>query len=299
MPIVSNVSYGNGLHPLNRIPAGARTRQPLSGSLPLCTRSSSAFSSLAGRPAGWRRPPPRRSPQRPSPRRQSLKSRRPRPSPSTLRRLRVKRAHAARARPGRGRGHRARDGRHGRPALQGRRERRPRARRARRRRHHLRPGDQRSPLGGELAEPAFDRQHHQGDDGDGVPRERPGSDAKSSPSCAATSIARRRPICAPTTRSRRATCCTCCSSRPTTRRPARSRASRRSAPTGFIARMNAKAAELGLETTHYADTSGLLSDNVSSALRHGAAHRARIRRRADRVDHADERVHRADGPPAA
>ena len=29
--------------------------------------------------------------------------------------------------------------------------------------------------------------------------------------------------------------------------------------------MNEKAAELGLETTHYADPSGLLSDNVSSA----------------------------------
>ena len=34
---------------------------------------------------------------------------------------------------------------------------------------------------------------------------------------------------------------------------------------GFIARMNEKAAELGLENTHYADPSGLLSDNVSSA----------------------------------
>ncbi len=34
---------------------------------------------------------------------------------------------------------------------------------------------------------------------------------------------------------------------------------------GFIARMNTKAAELGLETTHYADTSGLLTDNLSSA----------------------------------
>ena len=34
---------------------------------------------------------------------------------------------------------------------------------------------------------------------------------------------------------------------------------------GFISRMNAKAAELGLESTHYADPSGLLSDNVSSA----------------------------------
>ena len=30
-------------------------------------------------------------------------------------------------------------------------------------------------------------------------------------------------------------------------------------------RMNEKAAELGLESTHYADPSGLLSDNVSSA----------------------------------
>ena len=34
---------------------------------------------------------------------------------------------------------------------------------------------------------------------------------------------------------------------------------------GFIRRMNEKAAELGLESTHYADPSGLLSDNVSSA----------------------------------
>ena len=36
-------------------------------------------------------------------------------------------------------------------------------------------------------------------------------------------------------------------------------------PDGFIQRMNAKAAELGLENTHYADPSGLLSENVSSA----------------------------------
>ena len=35
---------------------------------------------------------------------------------------------------------------------------------------------------------------------------------------------------------------------------------------GFIAAMNEKAAELGLEHTHYADPSGLLSANVSSAL---------------------------------
>jgi D-alanyl-D-alanine endopeptidase (penicillin-binding protein 7) len=36
-------------------------------------------------------------------------------------------------------------------------------------------------------------------------------------------------------------------------------------PAGFIDRMNEKAAELGLTTTHYADPSGLLSENVSSA----------------------------------
>ena len=34
---------------------------------------------------------------------------------------------------------------------------------------------------------------------------------------------------------------------------------------GFVRRMNEKASELGLETTHYADPSGLLSENVSSA----------------------------------
>jgi D-alanyl-D-alanine endopeptidase (penicillin-binding protein 7) len=34
---------------------------------------------------------------------------------------------------------------------------------------------------------------------------------------------------------------------------------------GFVQRMNEKAQELGLQTTHYADPSGLLSDNMSSA----------------------------------
>ena len=34
---------------------------------------------------------------------------------------------------------------------------------------------------------------------------------------------------------------------------------------GFVERMNAKATELGLESTHYADPSGLLSDNLGSA----------------------------------
>ena len=36
-------------------------------------------------------------------------------------------------------------------------------------------------------------------------------------------------------------------------------------PEGFVARMNEKAAELGLESTRYADPSGLLSDTVSTA----------------------------------
>lgn len=36
-------------------------------------------------------------------------------------------------------------------------------------------------------------------------------------------------------------------------------------PAGFVHRMNEKAAELGLQSTAYADPSGLLSDNVSSA----------------------------------
>jgi len=34
---------------------------------------------------------------------------------------------------------------------------------------------------------------------------------------------------------------------------------------GFVGRMNDKSAELGLESTHYADPSGLLSENMSSA----------------------------------
>jgi D-alanyl-D-alanine endopeptidase (penicillin-binding protein 7) len=49
---------------------------------------------------------------------------------------------------------------------------------------------------------------------------------------------------------------------------AAARALARVSPLGteqFIARMNEKAAELGLTSTHYADPSGLLSDNVSCA----------------------------------
>lgn len=50
---------------------------------------------------------------------------------------------------------------------------------------------------------------------------------------------------------------------------AAARALARSSPqgsAGFIDRMNEKSAELGLTSTHYADPSGLLSANVSSAL---------------------------------
>jgi serine-type D-Ala-D-Ala endopeptidase (penicillin-binding protein 7) len=50
---------------------------------------------------------------------------------------------------------------------------------------------------------------------------------------------------------------------------AAARALARVSPLGtipFIARMNEKAVQLGLNSTHYVDTSGLLSDNVSSAL---------------------------------
>ena len=64
-----------------------------------------------------------------------------------------------------------RDGRSA-PALQGRRERRPRSRYPRCCRDRVRPGNQPGPLGGKLSGPAIDRQHHEGDDGDGVPRKR-------------------------------------------------------------------------------------------------------------------------------
>ena len=103
-------------------------------------------------------------------------------------------------------GHRARprdgprDGRHGAAALQGRRERRPGARCARRRRHHLRPRHQRDALGRELADPALDRQHHQGDDRDRVPREQPRPHRSRSPSPAATCSRPRRRTCTRTTR---------------------------------------------------------------------------------------------------
>ena len=76
----------------------------------------------------------------------------------------------ARPRPRQRRG--ARDGR-GPAALQGGRERRHGAGRSSGGRDHLRPRHERSAVGGEFPEPALDRQHHQGDDGDGLLREQP------------------------------------------------------------------------------------------------------------------------------
>ena len=59
----------------------------------------------------------------------------------------------------------------------------------------------------------------------------------------------------------------------------------------FIARMNSKAAELGLTSTSYADPSGLLSANVSSAYDMAQAHHVRLRRRAHCERHADADIH--------
>ena len=62
---------------------------------------------------------------------------------------------------------------------------------------------------------------------------------------------------------------------------------------GFIDRMNEKAQELGLVTTHYADPSGLLADERLVGLRPGAADRLRRGRRADWRRHAQDVVHHA------
>ena len=56
---------------------------------------------------------------------------------------------------------------------------------------------------------------------------------------------------------------------------------------GFVQRMNEKAAELGLESTHYAGSVGPAVGERLVGVRHGAPHHARVGRRADRVDHAD------------
>ena len=95
------------------------------------------------------------------------------------------------------------------------------------------------------------------DDPDHVPRSR----RSSAPTC----FAHRRHIFGPATRSPTAICCTCCLIASDN---AAARALARISPhgsQGFIVRMNEKAAELGLTNTHYADPSGLLSDNVSTA----------------------------------
>ena len=94
------------------------------------------------------------------------------------------------------------------PAVQDRRERRPGPRYPRRRRHHFRSRDGPGPLGRERPGQALDRQHHQGDDGAGVPRGQSRSRRRRSPSSAATSTRPRRPISARTTGLRSTMCCT-------------------------------------------------------------------------------------------
>ena len=83
------------------------------------------------------------------------------------------RRYRARTAPPRGRG-RTRQ-RHA--ALQGRRERRSGAGPSRRGRNHLQPRNQPGALGRELAGPAVDREHHEGDDRDRLPREQSRPDA--------------------------------------------------------------------------------------------------------------------------
>ena len=58
--------------------------------------------------------------------------------------------------------------------------------------------------------------------------------------------------------------------------------------------MNEKAAELGLTSTHYADPSGLLSENVSSAYDMARLIAYRVERRAHLDDHAEEPAHHPD-----
>jgi D-alanyl-D-alanine endopeptidase (penicillin-binding protein 7) len=129
---------------------------------------------------------------------------------------------------------------------------------------HLRPGHQSDPLGRERPEPALDCQHHQGDDRDGVPREQPGrvatGDDRSSDvfQASTTHLIRNDKVTADDLLHLVLIASD----------NAAARALARISPygsEGFIRRMNEKAAELGLESTHYTDPSGLLSENVSSA----------------------------------
>ena len=98
-------------------------------------------------------------------------------------RARAARIRAARAKVGEGPG-RGED-----PSISHRRSRQRGARNPGRRRHHLRPGDRQGALRREFPGRAVDRQHHEGDDRDRVPRDRdrpqPGS-----PDCALGHAAR-------------------------------------------------------------------------------------------------------------
>ena len=137
--------------------------------------------------------------------------------------------------------------------------------RSRRRRHHLQPRDQPGAVGVERAGRALDRQHHQGDDRARVPRVGHAARRRRSPCSAPTSIARRRPICAPAIRSRRR------SAQPAAHRIGQRRGARAGARVALRLRGLHRSDERkgrrarSRRTTHYADPSGLLATNVSSA----------------------------------
>ena len=170
-------------------------------------------------------------------------------------------------------------------------ERRSGAGRSRRGRHHLQPGNESGALGRELAEPAVDRQHHQGDDGDGLPREQSRSHA------AGDDRAQRRlsgvDDASARERSRDG------------RRPAapaadRVRQRRRSRARAHLAvRLGRLHPAHEREGRRARAREHALRRSVGPAVgerlvrvRHGAPHHARVERRAHRVDHADARVHR-------
>ena len=128
------------------------------------------------------------------------------PSATARARARAARIRAARASATVGKG----TGRGEDPAISHRRSRQRRARNPGRRRHHLRPGDRQGALRREFPGRALDRQHHESDDRDCLPRDRdrpePGS-----PDCARGHAARiddlpahQRSACACRT------CCICC-----------------------------------------------------------------------------------------
>ena len=113
-------------------------------------------------------------------------------------------------------------------------------------------------------EPAVDRQHYEGDDGRGLPRELTGLSREV--------VIQRADVRRASITYLRAGYKVSLSDLLHLQLIASDNAAARTlarvsrqGSTGFIVRMNEKAAELGLTNTHYADPSGLLAANVSSA----------------------------------